>query len=91
MYVGYNTLLGAFSIRQDLLFEGGPNDTSVQRRILKRFMAYANAYTDSRPANQRSNDTLTCGYDGFFRGYRLLFNCWALEFHLGNSRHIPLE
>lgn len=91
MRVGYNALFGVFSDRQSLLFKWTLDNMSVERPILKRSVIQTNTQTDPRPTNQRSSNPFTCGYDGFTRGHRPLFNCRALGLQTGSCRHSPSE
>jgi len=75
----------------NVFFEWIIGGVSVQRRALKWVTPQSYAYADSRPADQRGNDTLTCGYDRFFRRQRLFFSRRVSKLHLGNLRHIPSE
>ena len=95
MCVSYDALFGVLSDRQTFplkwAFEGGLDDMSVQRPVSERFVVHAYAQTNPRPTNQRGNDPLACGYDGFFRGHRLLFNFRAVRSRIGSCRHSSSE
>ena len=91
MRVGCNAFPNWFSDLQTFFFKGVFENMTAQRPILKRFVAQTDAQTDSRPTNQRGNNTLAWGYDGSFRRRRLLFDFWALNLQAGDRRHIPPE